>query len=194
MAGRGSRMVTGPVTSREPRVTADPGTGSLPSQARRSGSRRHPVRRLSRHFTLDELIASQTAARHGIDNTPSPAVVRNLRRLAALLEKIRGLLGGTPILVGSGYRCRALNAAVGGAAASAHMAGLAADFTAPGYGTVLQVAQKIAASRLRYDQLIFEYGAWVHVGLAPGRRKARRQNLSIFKGTGYLDGIVTQPA
>ncbi|MBI3041256.1 MAG: peptidase M15 [Betaproteobacteria bacterium] len=148
------------------------------------------TKRLSRHFTLDELVASQTAARRGIDNTPSPAVVRNLRRLAALLEKVRTLLGGKPILVSSGYRCRALNAAVAGAKASAHMAGLAADFTAPGYGTVLQVARRIAASSLRYDQLIHEYGAWVHIGLAPARRKPRRQNLSIFKGTGYLDGIV----
>ena len=152
------------------------------------------TKRLSRHFTLDELIASQTAARRGIDNTPSPAVVRNLRRLAALIEKVRTLLGGKPILVSSGYRCRALNAAVGGAKASAHMAGLAADFTAPGYGTVLQVARRIAASSLRYDQLIHEYGAWVHIGLAPPRRKPRRQNLSIFKGTGYLEGIVTKPA
>ena len=150
------------------------------------------ARHLSRHFTLDELIASQTAARHGIDNTPPPGVVRNLRRLAALLEKIRKLLGGTPILVSSGYRCAALNAAVGGARASAHMAGLAADFTAPDYGSVVQVARRIAESNLRYDQLIHEYGAWVHIGLAPGRGKPRRQNLSIFKGTGYLKGIVTR--
>lgn len=152
------------------------------------------VRRLSRHFTLNELVASRTAARRGIDNAPSPAVVRNLRRLAVLLEQVRKLLGGTPLRVNSGFRCRALNAAVGGAKASAHMAGLAADFTAPGYGTVLQVARRIAESNVRYDQLIHEYGAWVHIGLAPARRKPRRQNLSIFKGTGYLHGLVTKPA
>jgi len=151
-------------------------------------------RRLSRHFTLDELVASQTAARCGIDNTPAAADVRNLRRLAATLEKIRTLLGGTAILVSSGYRCPALNTAVGGSATSAHMAGLAADFTAPGYGTVVQVAQKIAASRIRYDQLIHEYGAWVHISIAPGRKVPRRQKLSIFQGTGYLKGIVTKPA
>jgi hypothetical protein len=161
---------------------------------RKPGSSRRAARRLSRHFTLEELTASQTAARRGIDNTPPAAVVRNLRRLAALLERIRRLLGGVPIRVSSGYRCRALNAAVGGARASAHMAGLAADFTAPGYGSVLQVARRIAASSLRYDQLIHEYGAWVHIGLAAPRRKPRRRNLSIFKGTGYLDGIVAKRA
>jgi hypothetical protein len=73
------------------------------------------------------------------------------------------------------------------------MAGLAADFTAPGYGTVVQVARRIAASNLRYDQLIHEYGSWVHIGLAPRRGKPRRRNLSIFKGTGYLGGIITKP-
>lgn len=151
------------------------------------------TRRLSRHFTLEELVASQTATRRGIDNTPAPAVVRNLRRLAALLERIRVLLDGAPILVSSGYRCPALNVAVGGSKNSAHMAGLAADFTAPEYGTVLQVARRIAQSSLRYDQLIHEYGAWVHIGLAQNG-KPRRQDLSIFKGTGYLPGIVTRTA
>lgn len=151
-------------------------------------------RHLSRHFTLDELIVSQAAARRGIDNTPAPEIVRNLRRLAVLLERVRRLLGGTPILVSSGYRCPGLNAAVGGSKTSAHMAGLAADFTAPGYGNVYQVARKISASDIAYDQLIHEYGAWIHIGLAPGRTKPRRQDLSIFKGTGYLPGIIPRPA
>jgi len=120
--------------------------------------------------------------------------VRNLRRLAVLLERVRRLLGNTPILVSSGYRCPALNAAVGGSRTSAHLAGLAADFTAPGYGNVYQVARRIAQSDIRYDQLIHEYGAWIHIGLAPGRAKPRRQDLSIFKGTGYLPGIITRTA
>src|SRR5687767_12880711 len=106
------------------------------------------MRHLSRHFTLEELVASQTATRRGIDNTPAPAVVRNLRKLAVLLERVRVLLDWAPILVSSGYRCPALNVAVGGSKNSAHMAGLAADFTAPEYGTVLQVARRIAQSSL----------------------------------------------
>jgi hypothetical protein len=163
---------------------------------RRAEGKRTPRarRRLSRHFTLEELTASRIAAREGIDNTPAPAVRRNLRRLARVLEQVRSLLGGAPILVSSGYRSPALNAAVGGSRASAHTAGLAADFTAPAYGPPLEVARRIAASNLRYDQLIYEYGVWVHLGLAPGRRKPRRQNLSIFKGTGYLPGIVSRAA
>lgn len=164
------------------------------SKKRKSGSARRAAWRLSPHFTLDELVASQTAARQGINNTPPREVVRNLRRLAATLEKVRSLLGGAPVLVSSGYRCAELNAAVGGSNTSAHMAGLAADFAVPAYGSVLEVARKIAVSNISYDQLIHEFGAWVHIGIAPGRKTPRQQKLSIFKGTGYLDGIVTRPA
>ncbi|HYA28393.1 MAG TPA: D-Ala-D-Ala carboxypeptidase family metallohydrolase [Acidobacteriota bacterium] len=144
---------------------------------------------LSDHFTLEELILSQTAAREGIDNTPSPVIVHNLCRLVEVLEEVRSLLGGVPMLVSSGYRSPALNQAVKGANKSAHMDGLAADFTAPRFGTVIQVANKIADSQIVYDQLIHEYGSWVHIALAATDVTPRRENLSIFRGTGYLRGI-----
>ena len=148
-------------------------------------------RKLSEHFTLEEMILSQTAARKDIDNTPTPGIVANLRLTVATLEEIRTLLG-VPILVSSGYRSPALNKTVGGSKTSAHMQGLAADFTAPGFGTVLQVARKISASKIAYDQLIYEFGSWVHIGLSTG--PPRRQNLSIFTGTGYLPGIIGKPS
>ncbi|MFN0163813.1 MAG: D-Ala-D-Ala carboxypeptidase family metallohydrolase [Burkholderiales bacterium] len=149
--------------------------------------------RLSPHFSLEELTASQTAAREGIDNMPDAEARHNLARLAATLEEVRTLLGGVPIIISSGYRSPALNRRVKGARASAHMTGLAADFTAPAAGTVLQVARKIAASHIEFDQLIHEYGAWVHMGLAAADSTARRQTLSIFRGTGYLPGLIKTP-
>jgi zinc D-Ala-D-Ala carboxypeptidase len=151
-------------------------------------------RSLTEHFTLDELVLSQTAARLGIDNTPPPDVVRNLRRLATVLEEVRTLLGAVPILVSSGYRSTALNKEIGGSKRSAHMEGLAADFTAPAFGTVMQVARTVAGSELAYDQVIHEYGRWVHLGLSRSGGKPRGQRLSIFVGTGYLNGIVGRPA
>jgi len=151
-------------------------------------------KKLSDHFTLEELVFSQTATRDGIDNTPPPQVVANLRRLAQTLEQVRELLGGAPILVSSGYRSPALNKAVGGARNSAHMLGLAVDFTAPASGTVLQVARRVAASDIAYQQVIHEFGAWVHLGLAPDGAAPQREQLSIFQGTGYLDGIISKPA
>jgi hypothetical protein len=150
-------------------------------------------RSLSAHFTVEELVFSQTAARKGIDNTPSAEIVDNLRTLAATLEQVREALGA-PILISSGYRSLALNRAVRGAAHSAHMLGLAADFTAPAAGSVLQVARKLAASGIAYDKLIHEYGSWVHLGLAEEGVAMERKQLSIFQGTGYIEGIVSKPA
>jgi zinc D-Ala-D-Ala carboxypeptidase len=149
---------------------------------------------LSPHFSLDELVASQTAARKGIDNTPGAAELRNLKRLSAVLERVREVVGGKSVIISSGYRSPALNEAVGGARNSAHMLGLAADFSVPSFGTLLQVAKAIAATPcLDYDQLIHEYGTWVHIGLAEDGVVPRRQNLSIFQGTGYLAGLVSAP-
>ena len=44
---------------------------------------------LTPNFSLAELTASQTAVRLGLDNTPGPEALANLRRTAALLEDIR---------------------------------------------------------------------------------------------------------
>jgi len=52
---------------------------------------------LSAHFSLEELTASEVAARAGIDNTPSAEVVRNLARLAEGLEFVRLALGSKPV-------------------------------------------------------------------------------------------------
>ncbi|MEI6684307.1 MAG: D-Ala-D-Ala carboxypeptidase family metallohydrolase [Bacteroidota bacterium] len=148
---------------------------------------------LSPHFSLEELTFSQTAARQGIDNSASPQVAANLVLVAGILEDIRSLLGDVPIHISSGYRCPALNTLIGGSRTSAHMNGLAADFTAPDFGSVLEVAQAIAASGLVFDQLIHEYGTWVHVGMAAAGVAPRRQLLTIFKGTPYMPGILAAP-
>ena len=66
---------------------------------------------------------------------------------------------------------------------SAHMRGLAADFTAPTFGTVLAVAQQIARSDIEFDQLIHEYGGWVHLGLPNPGKPARRTCLSSVRRT-----------
>ncbi|MEG1040030.1 MAG: D-Ala-D-Ala carboxypeptidase family metallohydrolase [Pseudomonas sp.] len=141
---------------------------------------------LSEHFTLAEMTVSQSAARSNIDNTPDANSVNNLRRLCALLEQVR-LLIGRPVLVTSGYRCAALNRMVGGAPRSAHVQGLAADINVSGL-TPAALARRLADSALMFDQLILEFDSWVHLGLAEGAE--RRQILTIRKGTGYLPGLV----
>ncbi len=87
--------------------------------------------KLSEHFTLEEFSFSEAAARRGLDNTPGRIVITNLGRVAAVMERIRTLLGDRPIVVHSGYRSVEVNQAVGGVATSAHCHGLACDFVCP---------------------------------------------------------------
>ena len=152
--------------------------------------------KLTEHFSLNELTASQEATRHNINNTPSAKVVENLRLLATLLEQVRELLGGNSIRISSGYRSLALNQHIGSGHTSAHIFGYAADFTCPSFGTPLEVAKKIAGSNLKFDQLICEgiaphlpEGKWIHISCDP---KNRRQLLTAsFKGgkAFYKEGI-----
>ena len=84
-----------------------------------------------KYFTIQELSASATAERLAIDNTPPRAAQQMLTVLVEqLLDPIRRRYGA-PIIVTSGYRCPALNTAVGGVANSHHILGCAADIVAP---------------------------------------------------------------
>lgn len=146
---------------------------------------------LTDHFVLSEMTQSETAARRGIDNSPSPAIVERLKRTAQTLEQVRTLLGAKPILISSGYRSPALNKAVGGASNSAHVQGLAADFTCPGYGSPLAICKRLVEVRVEFDQLIQE-GTWVHIGLAPAGQRPRQQVLTAHFGGGatrYSTGL-----
>jgi zinc D-Ala-D-Ala carboxypeptidase len=135
--------------------------------------------RLSENFSLEELTASETAARKGIDNTPSEEVIDNLKRLAAALQEVRALLNHRAILVSSGYRSPELNQAVGGSATSDHCKGLAADFICPSYGTPNDIVRAIAASGLSFKQVIREFDKWVHLAIEEEGQEPRKQALII---------------
>lgn len=145
---------------------------------------------LTEHFTLEELTFSEAAVRNGVNNAPTARITENLQFLAEQLEKVRALLG-VPMRITSGYRSEAVNAWVGGSLTSQHRFGLAADFVAPQFGSPYEVAQAILASDLPFDQLIHEFGGWVHISFV--RNSPRRQALSIFKRGKYVDGIVPRP-
>ena len=125
---------------------------------------------LTDHFSISELSHSATAERMGIDNTPPESMTTPLFVLAVGLEQVRKLLGDHPLHIDSGYRCQALNAAIGGASNSAHMQGYAADFTCAEYGMPFEIAYAIVASDIQFDQLIQE-GTWVHISFAPAMRR-----------------------
>lgn len=126
-----------------------------------------------KYFNLSELSASATAERFAIDNTPPRVAQQMLTVLVEqLLDPIRRRYGA-PIIVTSGYRCPALNTAVGGVANSHHIIGCAADITA---GSIEQnrvlfalIIDMQAAHAIRFTQLIAEKGyRWLHISYVPG--------------------------
>ena len=138
--------------------------------------------KLSPHFTLAEMIKSQTADRLRIDNRPNEEIIVNLKSLCThVLEPIRTHFN-KPIIISSGYRSKALNAAAGGSKTSQHMAGHAADIEVSGVSN-WDVLEWIK-DNLEYDQLIQEYmvvgsphKGWVHVSYNHG--KNRKQFLTV---------------
>jgi hypothetical protein len=154
--------------------------------------------KLTNNFTLEELTKSETALRQNIDNTPTVEVVENLTRLAEkVLQPVRDHFG-KGVKVNSGFRCLAVNAAVGGvqgAKPSDHTRGMAADIEIPGVPNA-ELAQWIEAN-LEYTQLILEFytqgipdSGWVHVSYDPA--SLRKQSLTAIKENGktvYLPGL-----
>ena len=130
--------------------------------------------KLSKNFTLEELVFSITANNHGINNTPNAEAKACLKRLAVeVLQPIRDAWG-QPIVISSGYRCAKLNAAVGGVKNSQHLLGQAADIKANNpkdNGKLHALIKKMVKDgRIKVGQLIWEYGTktcpkWVHVSL-----------------------------
>jgi hypothetical protein len=116
---------------------------------------------LSPHFTLDEL--THTDHRE-IDNNPNQAEIENLQRLANFLEEVKTVLGGKPVMISSGFRCKALNDAVGSKDTSQHRVGCAADFRVPGM-TPDEVVRAIIASGIGYQQIIREFDRWTHISV-----------------------------
>lgn len=127
--------------------------------------------KISKNFSFEEITRSETALRKGIDNTPKSEQIINLCALVHhVLQPLRDHYG-KPVNISSGYRCKALNKAVGGVCNSQHMSGQAADIKIDGV-TPTHIADYIA-SHLPYDQVIL-YPTFVHVSYnVNGNRRHR---------------------
>ena len=133
---------------------------------------------LTPHFTLEEL--THTDHRE-FDNTPNSTEINNLKRVAELLEEVKTLLNGKPIMVNSAFRSKAVNDAVGSKDTSQHRVGCAADIRVPEL-TPDQVVQAIKNSPIEFDQLIREFDSWTHVSVTnEPSGKPRKQVLIIDK-------------
>ncbi|MGD8560988.1 MAG: D-Ala-D-Ala carboxypeptidase family metallohydrolase [Desulfarculaceae bacterium] len=132
------------------------------------------------HFTLNELIASGTAAAYGLDNRPGPETRRRLRFLAAtLLEPVRRQFG--PLLVLSGYRSPEVNWFVSLSRTSRHCRGEAADVRPAQGGRSLLEIVAFVHDNLSFQEMIAEYlpAGWIHLACrvdGPPARRLKVQN------------------
>ena len=131
--------------------------------------------RLSKNFTLQELLYSSTALRLGIDNSPTKEGVLKLTLLAtSLLHPLRERLGA--LRVTSGFRSPQLSEAIGSSANSQHCRYEAVDmqFVKRGKMDNLLIYQALIDLDLDFDQCILEFGnstkeldpthpAWIHL-------------------------------
>jgi hypothetical protein len=146
--------------------------------------------KLSNSFNLIEFTSSETASRRGIDNTPSIAVIENLRLLCEnVLQPLRDKYGKS-INITSGYRSPKLNKAIGGSSTSQHCYGQAADIQVDkkDYLKVWEILKT-----LPFDQIIFEFGTesapdWIHVSFVQGKNRGQKLKAvkNLLNQTKYL--------
>ncbi len=142
---------------------------------------------LSEHFTLDEATYSETAVRLGISNQPNEQQLENMKKAAAGLEQLRAVSG--PLRINSWLRLPEVNVAVGGSKVSSHMDGWAIDVSSTKM-TPIELCHKVEELGIKFDQMIHEFGRWMHISFAP---EMRQQKLTIFKPEGkYKPGILTE--
>ena len=125
---------------------------------------------ITKNFSLAEMTVSQEAARNGLKNVPDKKQIDSLIALCEnILQPLRDRVK-KPIVVSSGYRSVTINRRIGGSAASQHCKGEAADFTISGM-SVDEGVKLILQMDLPFDQLIDEFGAWIHVSYGPHHRR-----------------------
>ena len=150
--------------------------------------------KISAHLSLSEVTRSDTAKRHGIDNTPTAEHLENFKLLAdKVFEPIREHFG-VPIFISSGYRSKALNQFIKGSLSSQHCKGQAIDIDMDGgNGEVTnRMVFDFIKNKLDFDQLIWEFGSdknpdWVHVSFVKsGNRKQKLKAVRSGGKTTYL--------
>lgn len=131
-----------------------------------------------KYFQINELIGSKVAEEKGIFNLPlDEKVIENLNYSCSRMDEIREVYG-KPININSWYRCKELNAEVGGAENSKHLTGLAVDIRWD--KDLLEYLKQ----KPQYDKLILEKAGktkWLHIQFKRDRSKEQNKVISITK-------------
>ena len=146
------------------------------------------MKKISKHISYKEAVASATARRMDIDNDPDESQLERMRILSEkIFEPLRSHVGG-PIRINSFFRSPNLNSAIGGSITSQHCRGQAMDLDdSYGHATNADMYQFIK-DNLDFDQMIWEFGDdenpnWVHVSYV-SKEKNRNRCLKAYKEHG----------
>lgn len=138
--------------------------------------------KLTEHFTLEEFTRSDYASEHGLSNTASEYVVKNLMMLCVLiLEPLRMALNRA-VIINSGYRSKEVNAGVGGVPSSHHLLGLAADIHFHSETELKEMLSVLKRNR-HLDLALVERSKnakWLHVQLPRPNVAPRHRISSIY--------------
>lgn len=136
---------------------------------------------LSKHFTLAEMTTTSVRI---YSNTPTMEEVDNLTYLCVyLLEPLRTVFG--PMHTTSGYRSSEVNKFIGGSPSSMHVPGCAWDgiFKRDRVRWSDVIKYCLEHPELPLDQVIYEYGRWLHIGTRPRGENCRHEAKMIFPST-----------
>lgn len=140
--------------------------------------------KLSEHLTKREFIGTQHRQfLEQQEHPPQNIIAQGIEFAQEVFEPARAIVG--PLSISSGYRCPELNTAIGGSKTSAHMSACAVDC----YPLKMRLSDAylmIAYSDVPFDQIIYEYGRWIHLGGPKPGMSPRKQLLMIFEMGKYL--------
>ena len=141
---------------------------------------------LSRNFTLQELIKSDTAIRMDINNNPNSGQIEKLKDLCEnILQPVRDHFGR--VKVTSGFRSEKLCLAIKSSINSQHARSEACDFDCIGIDN--EALADWIYMNLEFDQLILEFytpgepnSGWIHCSYTSDQ--PRKQFLWAYKSEG----------
>lgn len=147
--------------------------------------------KLSAGFNLDEFTISQIAERRGYKNEPNEKEIDNLTELCSnVLQPLREIIQ-VPIIITSGFRSFDVNTIVGGASNSQHLEGKAADFIVP--SMILADVFNIVQNQLPFDQLIYEFGKWIHVSWNGQKNRHQAMISKVVSGKTVYESVSFVP-